>query len=151
MRGASRRVAGCTSDDSQHAGVPGSPDPAPEISIPPECEIDVDKPEGFRQASHRHVEYDDHVGSRLKFQDGRGRSLFYNAGIPGEFAEGADLRSTVPLLNGDDGSLYGAGSVWILTWDEGGPCGDHVVIGNGFTESGFVVTMTSAGLLEPGD
>lgn len=96
--------------------------------------------------SHQHVEYDDHVGSRLRSKASGGRTLFFNVGIPGEFAEGAELRGVISVLDGHEGNLYGAGSVWILTWNEGGPCGANVVIGNGFSRGGFLATLTGSGL-----
>jgi len=117
----------------------------------PECQTELAAPRGFRLVSHQHVEYDDHLGSRLRLKAPHGRTLFYNVGIPGEFAEGADLRGVTSVLDDHEANLYGAGSVWVLTWDEGGPCGANVVIGNGFAKRVFLATLTGAGLLNPGD
>jgi len=101
--------------------------------------------------SHQHVEYGDHVGSRLRSKAPGGRTLFFNVGIPGEFAEGAELRGVTSVLDGHEGSLYGAGSVWILTWNEGGPCGASVVVGNGLSRDDFLATLTGSGLINPQD
>lgn len=84
-------------------------------------------------------------------RDDAGRRLMLSAGVPGEFAEGATLRGQVPVRGDLEGRLYGAGSVWVLAWDEQGPCGSRVVVGNQVSKHGFIVAMTRAGVLQAGD
>jgi len=115
---------------------------------PQTCTGDAPTPAGFRVSGRERVPQPGHVGTRIVMTDGWGRALHYEIGIAGEFAEGTTPRGPVTVLGGYEAQMYGAGSVWTVIWEEGGSCGDRVVIGNGISRRGFVEVMSEAGVIE---
>ena len=120
------------------------------VAQPVICRVDMKVP-GFEVTDTRTVPQADRIGQSVRLRDGAGRKLLLTSGVPGDFAEGATSRGQVAAPGGAEGQLYGAGSVWVITWDEGGPCGTHAVIGNDIGKHGFIVAMSRAGVIQPGD
>jgi hypothetical protein len=114
--------------------------------LPVVCDVRFAAPAGFDPLEPFEEEYTDHVGVRLGFRDARGREFHVFSGIPGEFGEGLPAAGSVPLTEGRSGSLAGRAEVWVLTWEEGGPCDPRAVLGNGFTREEFDAALADAGL-----
>jgi hypothetical protein len=159
LKGSSRWVAAALAAATLLlAGCSGTRDPnaieqvSPSLLTvqPVECHIGIRVP-GFDVVDQSRVPMPDRVGLTVKMTDAAGRKVLLKAGLPGDFAEGATPLGQVSVVGGLEGWLYGAGSVWVLTWDSGGPCGPHVAIGNDISKYGFVVAMTRAGVMLPGD
>lgn len=112
----------------------------------PVCEVRFAAPSGFAPLEPFEEQYPDHVGVRLGFRDDERREFHVLVGIPGEFAEGLPVLGETELSEGRTGILVGSDDVWIVTWDEGDLCDPRAVIGNGFTQSGFVDALEDAGL-----
>jgi hypothetical protein len=90
--------------------------------------------------------YADHVGVRLGYRDELGRELHAFAGIPGEFGEGLPAAGEVELAPGVTGLLSGSGTVWVVEWEEGGPCDPRAALGNGFEREAFLEVVEDAGV-----
>jgi hypothetical protein len=119
---------------------------ASEPAPTPTCTPVPEPPAGFEQTERFEDPYGDHVGVRLGFRDADGRELHAFAGIPGEFGEGLPVVAQVTV--GDaGGALLGEGSVWVLSWDEGGPCGTHAVLASGFSEQEFRRLLADHGMV----
>jgi hypothetical protein len=110
------------------------------------CGVRFAAPAGFDPLEPFEEQYADHVGLRLGFRDERGREFHVFAGIPGEFGEGLPAAGSVALTEGRSGDLAGRAEVWVLTWEEGGPCDPRAVLGNGFTREEFQAALADAGL-----
>jgi hypothetical protein len=110
------------------------------------CGVRFAAPADFDPLEPFEEEYPDHVGVRLGFRDEGGREFHVFAGIPGEFGEGLPAAGSVPLTEGRNGNLAGRVEVWVLTWEEGGPCDPRAVLGNGFTREEFDAALIDAGL-----
>jgi hypothetical protein len=110
------------------------------------CNVRFAAPAAFEPLEPFEEEYPDHVGVRLGFRDDREREFHVFAGIPGEFGEGLPPAGSVGLTGGRNGSLAGRALVWVLTWEEGGPCDPRAVLGNGFSREEFHAALVDAGL-----
>jgi hypothetical protein len=119
---------------------------APEEPAVVVCNVRFAAPAGFEPLEPFEERYPDHVGVRLGFRDDRRREFHVFAGIPGEFGEGLPSAGSVGLTGGRSGSLAGRVHVWVLTWEEGGPCDPRAVIGNGFSRDEFHAALVDAGL-----
>jgi hypothetical protein len=113
------------------------------------CSVRFAAPAGFGPLEPFREQYADHVGVRLGFRDDRAREFHVFSGIPGEFGEGLPAAGSVALTEGRSGDLAGRAEVWVLTWEEGGPCDPRAVLGNGFTREEFQAALADAGLAPP--
>ncbi|HET7237004.1 MAG TPA: hypothetical protein VFK59_11315 [Actinomycetota bacterium] len=111
----------------------------------PVCDVSIE-PTGWQALPAFRERYADHVGVRLGFRDGLGRELYAFAGIPGEFGEGMPAAGEVELAPGLVGRLSGSGVVWVVEWEEGGPCDPRVALGNGFEREEFLDVVEEAGI-----
>lgn len=127
-----------------------SPSAVTASTEPVRCSVGTRVP-GFQVTDSHAVPEPDRVGLSVRMRDPAGHKLVFTAGVPGDFAEGATSLGQVSVMGGLEGQIYGAGSVWVLTWNEGGPCGLHSAIGNDVSKRGFIVAMTNAGVMQPGD
>jgi len=126
-------------------GAASQPTPTSERST---CEVSFVTPPGFERTDTFEEPYPDRIGVRLGFRDEAGRELHAFAGIPGEFGEGLADAGTVVLVGGGIGRLAGGvHRVWVLVWDEGGPCDPKVVLGRGFERRAFLDTLERAGVI----
>jgi hypothetical protein len=126
-------------------GAASQPTPTSERST---CEVSFVTPPGFERTDTFEEPYPDRIGVRLGFRDEAGRELHAFAGIPGEFGEGLPDAGTVVLATGRIGRLAGGvHRVWVLAWDEGGPCDPRVVLGRGFDRRAFLETLERAGVI----
>lgn len=112
------------------------------------CEVSFVTPPGFERTDTFEEPYPDRIGVRLGFRDEGGRELHAFAGIRGEFGEGLPDAGTVELAAGGIGRLAGGvHRVWVLVWDEGGPCDPRVVLGRGFDRPAFLETLQRAAVV----
>jgi hypothetical protein len=126
----------------------GAASQPPPTSDRPTCEVSFVTPPGFERTDTFEEPYPDRVGVRLGFRDEAGRELHAFAGIPGEFGEGLPDAGTVVLVGGGIGRLAGGvHRVWVLVWDEGGPCDPKVALGRGFERRAFLETLERAGVI----
>jgi hypothetical protein len=114
------------------------------------CDVRFAAPSGFEPLDPFEERYPDHVGVRLGFRDDGGRDFHVFAGIPGEFGEGLPAAGSLGLTEGRSGDLAGRALVWVLTWEEGGPCDPRAVLGTGFSRKDFHAALVEAGLA-PGE
>lgn len=114
------------------------------------CDATFAAPTGFEATETFEVQYRDHVGMRLSFQDDKDRLLEYFVGVPGEFGEGLPLAGSVELAFGEETPLIGKDEIWIIAWNTPGLCGSHAVLGNGFRKRGFIEVLEESGLIGPG-
>jgi hypothetical protein len=124
--------------------------PAPEAHPPgpPVCDTRFAPPDGFEPTETFKEEYPDRIGVRLGYADGAGRELHAFAGIPGEFGEGLPEAGTVRLAGGRNGQLTGGpNDVWVVSWEEDGPCDPRAVLGSGFDRRTFLATLERSGLV----
>jgi len=110
------------------------------------CNVRFAAPAGFEPLEPFEERYADHVGVRLGFRDDRRREFHVFAGIPGEFGEGLPAAGSMGLTEGRSGDLAGRVHVWVLTWEEGGPCDPRAVLGTGFSRTEFQAVLVDAGL-----
>jgi hypothetical protein len=126
-------------------GAATQPTPTSERST---CEVSFVTPPGFERTDTFEEPYPDRIGVRLGFRDETGRELHAFAGIRGEFGEGLPDAGTVELATGAIGRLSGGvHRVWVLVWDEGGPCDPRVVLGRGFDRRAFLEMLQRAGVV----
>lgn len=131
------------------AGGAASPHPAGHTG-PPVCGAPFAPPAGFEPTETFKEEYPDRIGVRLGYADGDGRELHAFAGIPGEFGEGLPDAGSLRLAGGGSSRLSGGpNEVWVVTWDEGGACDPHAVLGSGFDRRAFVAVLQRSGLVAP--
>ena len=117
-------------------------------SGPPVCDARFAPPAGFEPTAAFKEEYPDRIGVRLGYADENGREVHAFAGIPGEFGEGLPDAGVLRLAGGERGRLSGGpNEVWVVTWDEGGPCDPRAVLGSGFHRRAFVAVLEAAGLV----
>ncbi|HJS27450.1 MAG TPA: hypothetical protein VJ913_10035 [Actinomycetota bacterium] len=121
----------------------------PPAGEPIACAPMFEAPTGFEALGSFEEEYPDHVGVRLGYRDQEGRELHAFAGIPGEFGEGLPDSGDVALTHGRTGDLFGHGNVWVLVWDEGGPCDPRAVLANGFDRRSFLACLERSGIVAP--
>lgn len=139
----------------EHEGAPGvGTSPAPTASASPDGTGDPRcavlpglAPEGFALVRRRERPQADHVGLRLSYRAPDGRRLEYLLGIPGEVGEGLPLVDELELATGLRALLLGRDQAWILVWEDGPPCGQSAIIGNGFSEDAFLQLLNATGLL----
>ena len=132
------------------AACAGGVGPAPEDSAPgpPVCDVRFVPPTGFEPTETFEEKYPDRIGVRLGYADGRGRELHAFAGIPGEFGEGLPEAGTVMLAGGWTGRISGGpNGVWVVSWDEDGPCDPRAVLGSGFGRLAFLSVLEDSGLV----
>jgi hypothetical protein len=134
--------ASCTGDRSApSAGAAGKP----------RCEAQPGRgAEGFVLERTREVEEGDHVALRKDYRDRRGRLLVYLLGLSGEVGEGLPFLGDVEVVTGQPARFLGRGENWALVWEEGFPCRQMAVVGNGFRREGFVRVVVEAAILAPG-
>jgi hypothetical protein len=116
------------------------------------CAIDAGRARAALSTSRRRqdapVKFAYLIEPPFNFRDEAGRELHAFAGIPGEFGEGLPDAGTVVLVGGEIGRLAGGvHRVWVLVWDEGGPCDPKVVLGRGFERRAFLETLERAGVI----
>lgn len=111
------------------------------------CSVVFAVPSGYRHTETTVVPEPGRLAIRESYRDRKGRGLHVSAGIVGEFGEGARTVEEFDLLGGRVARLYGAGDVWVLTWDEGGPCGFRTVTGSGMDRERFVRILEIGGLV----
>ena len=114
-----------------------------------ECEIGLGPGPPFELFETARVREADHVGVRTSYRDPKGRRLHLTAGISGDFGEGADPAGRFTGATGEEASLAGRGSDWVLVWSGSPPCGTRTAGGNGFTRSEFLAALENAGVLAP--
>jgi hypothetical protein len=120
----------------------GSQDPSPSPVV---CTVRFAAPAGFQPLEPFEEEYDDHVGVRLGFRDGR-REVHVFAGIPGEFGEGLPRAGEVTLTDDRTALMAGRRDVWVISWNEDDLCDPRSVLGNGFSRDEFLAALTDMGL-----
>jgi hypothetical protein len=133
------------------AACAGGAGPAPEASLPapPVCDPRFAPPAGFEPTETFKEGYPDRIGVRLGYADGEGRELHAFAGIPGEFGEGLPAAGTVTLTGGRTGRLSGGpNEVWVLSWEQDGPCDPRAVLGSGFDRRAFLAILEGSGLVD---
>jgi hypothetical protein len=144
-RNAAAFVSGVLTLVACGGGAASQPTPTSERSA---CEVSFVTPPGFERTDAFEEPYPDRIGVRLGFRDEAGRELHAFAGIRGEFGEGLPDAGTVELATGGIGRLAGGSHrVWVLLWDEGGPCDPRVVLGRGFDRRTFLDTLRRAGIV----
>lgn len=127
-------------------GTGQAPEAAP--AGPPVCDARFAPPAGFEPTETFKEEYPDRIGVRLGYADGEGRELHAFAGIPGEFGEGLPDAGIVTLSGGRTGQLSGGpNAVWVVSWDEDGPCDPRAVLGSGFGRRAFLAILEGSGLV----
>ena len=134
------------------AACAGGAGPAPEASppAPPVCDSRFVPAAGFEPTETFKEEYPDRIGVRLGYADREGRELHAFAGIPGEFGEGLPDAGTLALAGGRTGRLSGGpNDVWVVSWEEDGPCDPRAVLGSGFDRRAFLAILEGSGLVVP--
>jgi hypothetical protein len=117
-------------------------------SDPPVCDARFAPPSGFEPTERYEEEYPDRIAVRLGYADGQGRELHAFAGIPGEFGEGLPDAGSVTLAGGRFGRLSGGpNQVWVVAWEQDGPCDPRAVLGSGFDRRAFLEVLEGSGLL----
>jgi hypothetical protein len=139
---ASVLAAGCTDERTPEARDPARP--RPRCDTPPGR-----GPEGFTLRRTQEVDEGDRTATRLDYRDARGRLLVYLLGLSGEVGEGLPLLAETRLPGGQPSRFLGSGRAWMLVWEEGFPCTQMAVVGNGFDRAGFVRLLVSMGLVPP--
>ncbi len=134
-------MAACTGTTNGH--VDGQTDG------PIKCEATFLAPNGFEARKPFEEKFPDHIAYRLEYRDDRNRELYYFAGIRGEFGEGLPSVKVLRLTTGERAWLIGKARTWVISWDTGGICGSHAVIGYGFTERGFTAMLRETEVIAP--
>jgi hypothetical protein len=116
----------------------------------PVCEAQFRPPPGFAARGTFRVRESDHVGKRISYAGGRGRTLVFASGITGEFGEGEPVAGTVSITTGERARLLGRGHAWFLMWSGPAPCVAQVVLGRGLRRAGFLGLLARAGVVAPG-
>jgi hypothetical protein len=133
--------ASCTGDRSAPGAGPAGK---------PRCEAHPGRGvEGFVLNRTREIEEPDHVAVRKEYRDRRGRLLVYLLGLSGEVGEGLPFLREVGLVTGQPARFLGRDGNWTIVWEEGFPCSQMAVVGNGFGREDFVRALVEADIIAP--
>ena len=110
------------------------------------CETGLDVPAGFHITGSDEIRQVGWIAVRESYRDENGRALHVIVGLAGEFGEGLPAAGTLVLAGGGEARLVGEGTSWLAVWDQGGPCSQRVVGGEGFGRGGFVRVLGELGV-----